>query len=121
MALRLLSTELIERPGASVPCSRVFGSCCSRTSRVLRLGNFWSPAFSRTRAFAPSQTTTHSPSAILTPGMGPPVEPQAISLLSTLEIAVGLLAALLQKPQDCLHPRRGIIQYPIPVGSVNSP
>ena len=39
---------------------------CSKTSRVLRLGNLPSPAFSRNSALLPSQTTTHSPWSILT-------------------------------------------------------
>src|SRR4029453_3958885 len=50
-----------ERPGASVPSSWVFGSACSKTSRVLRSRNFSSPTFSSTSAFFPSQTTTQSP------------------------------------------------------------
>ena len=64
IALRRASIELIERPGASVPCSWVLGSGCSRTSRVLRFGCMPSPAFSRISAFAPSHTTTQSPERI---------------------------------------------------------
>src|SRR5262245_8038398 len=61
MALRRLSMELIDRPGASVPCSLVLASGCSWTSRVLRLRSLVSPTFSSTSAFLPLQTTTQSP------------------------------------------------------------
>src|SRR6185436_9573499 len=63
-ALRPLPTELKDRPGSSVPRSDVFGSACSWTSLVLRLGNSSSPAFSRINAFFPSQTITQSPCRI---------------------------------------------------------
>src|SRR5262249_61329924 len=60
----MLPTELIARPGASVPSSCVARSFCSKTRIVFRLGNLISPEFSKIRALAPSHTTTHSPCLI---------------------------------------------------------